>query len=99
MTDQADVLVHGRRPAPRRSVRDLLADLLAELLLFGVGHLQLADVVRLLGDRHALAQAAGQLSPSPARGATRPRRLAHGSSQCTQSSNRNHNRQIRIMLV
>ena len=41
-----------------------LADIRAERLFFSVGHLQLANVIRLLGDRQALADAA-DLSASP----------------------------------
>ena len=54
-TDQADVAVHAGILHDAVAGANLVADLLAELLLLGVGHLQLADVVRLLGDRQALA--------------------------------------------
>ena len=72
--DQADVAVHAGVLHHAVARANPLADLLAELLLFGVGHLQVADVVRLLGDRQALADAARQLSRLAARSRARPER-------------------------
>ncbi len=60
--EEADVTVHAgilHDPIARANPR---ADLGAELRLFLIGHLQVAYVLRLLGDRQSLGEAARQLS-------------------------------------
>jgi hypothetical protein len=51
---------------------NLVADLLAERLLFGVSHLQLTDVVRLLGNPDALGDPARELPALCGRAEVRP---------------------------
>ena len=56
--DQRHVTMHAGILDHAKAQADPVADVGAELLLFLIGHLQFADVVRLLGNRNALADAA-----------------------------------------